>query len=110
MIDDDLPFFALVGNNESPLWGEAAIAFITFYHHMFNQSTDIAKAVLAMRAASANEEFNHTFGSDAKQAWIDYMQEQNVKAMQSEFQLMQQNPGTYVPPWQRTDERPVDNQ
>jgi hypothetical protein len=66
----DHPFWALVGNSSSVEWSDAAIAYITFYHHFF-KGRDIDHCVMNMRVASGDNNFSQLSGYAAKKTWAD---------------------------------------
>jgi hypothetical protein len=84
---EPLPFFALIGHTGTPSWHEAAIAFVTFYHHLFKHG-NIEQAVDAMKVASDNAEFTHVLGKDAQQAWISYMQQKRLEDLRRQLRTL----------------------
>ena len=69
MYTEDLPFFGLVGNTETPSWGDTAVAFVTFYHLLF-KGVVVPDAVLAMRSASGDDKFLEVLGGDVQTVWL----------------------------------------
>ena len=55
-LQQEYPFFALVGSGDSPTWSETAVGFSTFYHQMVRGS-HVSAAVAVMRAASGHAHF-----------------------------------------------------
>ncbi|MBD2741555.1 hypothetical protein [Coleofasciculus sp. FACHB-1120] len=70
--DADYPFRALVGNNSSVSWSDAAVAYVTFYHLLF-KGMSIEQCVERMILASGNDKFDVWSGHDLKASWIQYM-------------------------------------
>ncbi len=70
--DADLPFLLLVGNTGKPTWSETAIAYMTFYHHVFRGS-DLSVGISAMKAASGNDQFKDVFGFHARQCFLNFV-------------------------------------
>ena len=70
--DKDHPFWALVGNTQTTVWADAAIAYITFYHWFFKGGT-VKECVERMRAASGDENFISQYGQSIKQDWAAFM-------------------------------------
>jgi hypothetical protein len=66
--DNDQPFWALVGNDGSPSWSDAAVAYITFYHLRF-KNVPLQQCVERMRTASGDENFRVVFGHQVKADW-----------------------------------------
>jgi hypothetical protein len=50
------PYYAIIGNGDSPTWPETAVGFAAFYHLVANGHY-LIDAVVAMRTASGNERF-----------------------------------------------------
>ena len=69
------PFYGLIGPNTTPTWSETAVAFVTFYHLLFNGRT-VSQAVEAMCTASGKNDFKVGSGDKARQAWIDVIKEE----------------------------------
>ena len=67
--DGDLPFYGLIGHTETPVWSDAAVAFVTFYHRFF-KGTPVVEAVKAMRTASGDDLFREVLANDVREAWI----------------------------------------
>ena len=68
------PFLALIGNNKSPTWSEAAIAYATFYHLIINGNR-IEYATNAMRIASGNKDWINITYLDAQQSYMDHLKQ-----------------------------------
>jgi len=62
-----LPFYGLVAHTGPASWPDAALAFMTFYHHVLTKRSTIEDAVTAMRAASGDEHFYWTTAAVARQ-------------------------------------------
>lgn len=68
----DQPFLALVGNNESVLWEDAAVAYVTFYHLLF-KGIAIDQCVERMKWASDDHNFDVKWGHEVKADWTERM-------------------------------------
>lgn len=66
--EKDQPFWALVGNNTSALWADAAVAYITFYH-LFFKGQSAEQCVEAMKHASGDHNFMLWSGHKVKADW-----------------------------------------
>jgi hypothetical protein len=75
--DPDYPFYAIVGNAGEPTWPEAAVAFATFYHLIANGHY-ITEAVSAMHVASGNDRFFLTTAEEAKQGFLDLLEQKTI--------------------------------
>ena len=65
------PFWALVGHVGSPFWNDAAVGFVTFYHHLF-KGHGIPECVGAMRAAAGDVGFMAFDGVEQRNSWIAF--------------------------------------
>jgi hypothetical protein len=63
-------FGALVGNTKSVGWGDAAVAYISFYHQYF-KNKPIEECVRIMREALGDDNFFYVSSETAKQAWVN---------------------------------------
>ena len=70
--DSEKPFWALIGNINSASWNDAAVAYVTFYHHLFKGAA-VADAVEAMKVASGDYNFVWYNGNAVKEDWASYM-------------------------------------
>lgn len=70
--DNVKPFWALVGNNKAAKWNDAAVAYVAFYHRLFNGAA-IETAVQAMKTASGDSHFCYLSGSEVKSGWVSYL-------------------------------------
>lgn len=61
------PVRHIVSHNKSVLWSDAAVAFITFYHLLFNKLRPISECVDVMKAASGDHEFQYLHGWAVRQ-------------------------------------------
>lgn len=68
----DQPFLALVGNNNSVLWEDAAVAYVTFYHLLF-KGIAIDECVKRMKLASNDNNFAVWSGHEVKAVWTEHM-------------------------------------
>lgn len=68
------PFGVLVGNTQSALWSDAAIAYISFYHLLFNKDISVEKCVERMCMASGDNNFVVFSGSSVKANWTSFME------------------------------------
>lgn len=84
--DKDYPFWALVGNSQSALWSDAAVAYITFYH-LFFKGIPVEQCVEHMRTASGDNNFIVFSGHSVKADWASFMEETRratlVRALQN---------------------------
>jgi hypothetical protein len=67
----DQPFWALVGNNSSVSWEDAAVAYVTFYH-LFFKGIPVAQCVERMKWASNDDRFEWWSGHEVKASWTEY--------------------------------------
>lgn len=72
--EGDPPFHNLVGHPGSPSWGDAAVAFITFYHLLF-KGYSMQDAVKGMNVAAGDEQFALFYGEDVQRLWRDMMED-----------------------------------
>ncbi|WP_413626022.1 hypothetical protein [Luteibacter sp. Lutesp34] len=72
--DNDYSFVAIVGSSETPEWGETAIGFGTFYHHLKRGAT-VSAAVDRMIAASGHNDFLFEFSAASRQGYADFLAE-----------------------------------
>ena len=70
--DNDLPYFALIGCEAKPTWGETAVAYTTFYHQLC-LGEYIWRAVEIMRTASGNQHFFLEHAEQSRKAYLDYI-------------------------------------
>jgi hypothetical protein len=80
------PFFALIGNTNSPTWAETAIAYATFYHLIIKGHT-INNAVEIMRKSSDNNDWKAITSLEAQKKYIDYLKQIKPEGLLN--QLMQ---------------------
>jgi len=78
--EKDHPFWALVGNSESALWSDAAVAYITFYH-LFFKGNPVEQCVEGMRIASGDENFMTFSGHSLKKNWASLMEKSRHDAL-----------------------------
>ncbi len=77
--EKDYPFWALVGNSQSALWADAAVAYITFYHHFF-KGIPVDQCVDRMRIASGDNNFMAFSGQSLKADWTSKMENSRCDA------------------------------
>lgn len=83
MYEDDEPhFWALVGNSESALWSDAAIAYASFYH-LFFKGLKIEVCVESMKVASGDHNFMLFMGDKMKAYWETYVKERRQELVQN---------------------------
>lgn len=70
--EQELPFFAIVGNSEDPTWADTATGYTCFYHQLAKGSF-VTEAVEAMRVASGNQTFFSTTAENARAGYIEYL-------------------------------------
>lgn len=84
--EKDYPFWALVGNSQSALWSDAAVAYITFYH-LFFKGIAVEQCVERMRVASGDNNFMVFSGQSLKADWASLMEKSrrdaHVQALQN---------------------------
>ncbi|NEP10906.1 MAG: hypothetical protein F6K14_11960 [Symploca sp. SIO2C1] len=68
----DQPFLALVGNNRSVSWEDAAVAYVTFYHLLF-KGIPVETCVERMKSASNDHNFVVWLGHQVKAVWTEHM-------------------------------------
>lgn len=68
------PFFALIGNTNSPTWAETAIAYATFYHLIIKGHT-INNAVEIMCKSSDNNDWEAITFLEAQQTYMNYIKQ-----------------------------------
>ena len=78
--DGEPPFWALVGNNASATWADAAVAYVSFYHLLF-KDFPVPICVESMKAASGDHQFNCWFGNETQKDWQLFLQ-QNANQLQ----------------------------
>ncbi|TXH72844.1 hypothetical protein [Thiobacillus sp.] len=71
--DTDHPFWALVGNSQTALWSDAAVAYITFYH-LFFKGVSVEQCLERMRSASGDNNFMVFSGLSIKANWASFME------------------------------------
>lgn len=84
--EDQYPFFAIVGNGSKPTWSEAAVAFASFYHLIANGHY-VTDAVEAMRIASGNQEFFVTTAEQAKQGYLEFLENSALDTQEAVTEL-----------------------
>ncbi len=83
MYEDDEPhFWALVGNSESALWSDAAIAYASFYH-LFFKGLKIEVCVESMKVASGDHNFMLFMGDKMKAYGETYVKERRQELVQN---------------------------
>jgi hypothetical protein len=77
--DKDEPFWALVGNNYTVSWEDAAVAYVTFYHLLFKntlaEESQVREYVDYMKLASKDNNFEVWWGRTIKTAWAKHIKE-----------------------------------
>jgi len=86
--DTGLPFYGLIGPNSDATWSETAVAFVTFYHHLFSKGSTVPQAVKAMCTASGKNDFQFIYGDKARQAWIDVIKEEERQKIIEKLQRL----------------------
>ena len=85
--NEDVPFFALVANTGKPKWNDSAVAFVTFYHHIFKGNL-IPVAVNAMKVASGDNNFQSILGVQARHVWLEHIQRMRQQEAQERIKKM----------------------
>ena len=80
-LDPDHHFGWLVGSNDEPLWSDAAVAFITFYHLLFKRQHTIQECVRRMNLASGHEAFTLIEGKPLMESWYQKIASLKLGAM-----------------------------
>ncbi|MHB1018504.1 MAG: hypothetical protein ACYC2X_11565 [Coriobacteriia bacterium] len=75
--DRDAPYFAILGHPDSPTWSVAAVAYVAFYHRLFDGS-GFTQAIDAMRAASGDNKFEVYLASQDRDLWTQHMRRLRV--------------------------------
>ena len=68
-----LPINTLIATGGSPTWQEAAVAFVTFYHHIIGIGSDLEHAIAAMQVASSHMEFNHIIAANVQATFRQFL-------------------------------------
>jgi hypothetical protein len=77
MQNGELPFWAIIGNNDKPTWGETNIGFAAFYH-LFRSDKNIFESVSGMKAASGNSNFMHIEGQIAQNLYLQRLRSEDI--------------------------------
>jgi len=90
----DYPYFAIIGCGAEPTWGETAVGFATFYHHLW-RGEHITAAVNAMCVASGNEAFFLEHAEWTRQTYIEYLNTVNPATAQANLEdiVAREEPG-----------------
>jgi len=80
--DEDAPFFALIGNHDSPTWSETSIGFCTLYH-LVNKGETVMDAVKCMNAAAGVTSFAGEKAEDTKKNYIEYCSQKQLAEAQA---------------------------
>ncbi len=83
--DDELPFFAVIGNKGRPVWSDTAIAYASFYH-LISKGCYVVDAVKAMCEASGDTGFTAITGAEAKKAFVDVIEHQKIEAIRENLE------------------------
>lgn len=78
--DSGHPFGVLIGNKTTANWTDAAVAFVTFYHHLF-KGTLLDECIKNMCIASGDTNFIMHSGPAIKQHWEDMMEQSRQYAL-----------------------------
>ena len=84
---EDKPFLALVGNESSVSWEDAAVAYVTFYHLLF-KGIQVEECVNRMKWASNNNNFVMLSGHEIKAVWTEYMKLHREQILQRLLQRL----------------------
>lgn len=95
--DAESPFFGMVGHTGTPPWSDAAVAFVTFYHRFFKGSP-VPDAVKAMAIAAGDNGFREILGTQARQIWVDYIEQERQKEIEERVK-------TYLEELRTSDQR-----
>jgi hypothetical protein len=74
--DSPLPFYALIGSSQKPVWSETAIAFAVFYHRLAN-GAHITEAVQAMNIATGCNQFHVEWAEESKKGYLEFLRSYN---------------------------------
>ena len=74
------PFWALVGNNYSVSWEDAAVAYVTFYHLLF-KGIPVEQCVDRMKSASNDHNFEVWSGHEVKAVWTEHMRKLRIEQL-----------------------------
>jgi hypothetical protein len=86
----DHPFYAIVSNAEKPLWSDTAVAYSTFYH-LIAKGYYITEAVAAMQTASGNDRFWIQTAEEAKNGYLEYIENINANEVQQQLEEQTQS-------------------
>lgn len=75
--EEELPFFAVVGNKGRPAWSDTAVAYAAFYH-LIKKGCYVTDAVKAMREASGDDNFQEIRAQEARKAFIEEISSQQL--------------------------------
>lgn len=78
--DNGHPFGVLIGNKQDANWDDAAVPYVTFYHHLF-KNTPLDQCVDNMRIASGDNNFINLSGQFIKQRWEEIMKQSRQDAL-----------------------------
>lgn len=86
----ELPYLALIGCGAQPTWGETAVGYATFYHHL-SRGEHISDAVRAMCVASGNNNFLLRHAETSRQDYIEYINTVNPAHAQANLEQLVAN-------------------
>ncbi len=73
--DNEVTFHSLIGNDRELSFNKALIAYMTFYHRLF-EGDRISDCVEAMKIASGDSNFIYTSSRDAQDFYLKYIRKQ----------------------------------
>lgn len=82
---NEYPFFAVIGNTNTPTWSDTAIAYTSFYH-LIAKGEYVMEAVKAMRVASGDKNFKTITATEAQKAYIDVIRKMDAEKVQERLQ------------------------
>ena len=82
--DSPLPFYALIGSSQKPVWSETAIAFAVFYHRLA-KGAHIKAAVEAMNIATGCNHFHVEWAEESKKGYLEFLKSYNPFTAQQQL-------------------------
>lgn len=82
--DQELPYFALIGNAGSPLWSDTAVAYATFYHQIA-KGERVTNAVESMRVASGDGRFYIETAQDSREGFLSFCEKADALEANKKF-------------------------
>jgi len=94
MAEDPPPFFGVVGPTEAIDWYDGLVAFITFYHLLFNKNKLPDEAAKQMESSSGSCPFKAILASSAQRAYLERLQEYRLSHLSQSGTASQTQPSS----------------